>query len=109
MVYYSSDPYACKNENIFKKRKIIFFFSIKIITFSNLIGSKRMANGAGGGFEAYVYPEWSTIVGWFIFVGCIIPIPLVYIVNYIKEYRAIVLGRIVRVFDYYILSFSFLN
>jgi hypothetical protein len=48
-----------------------------------------MENGAGGGFEAYIYPEWSTIVGWLIFAGCIIPIPLVYIVSYIREYRAI--------------------
>jgi hypothetical protein len=45
-----------------------------------------MSNGAGAGFDAYVYPEWSTIAGWLIFVGCIIPIPLVYIVNYIREY-----------------------
>jgi hypothetical protein len=55
-----------------------------------------LKNEANGGFEAYVYPEWSTIVGWFIFAGCIIPIPLVYIVNYIKEYQNIGLNNIVR-------------
>ncbi len=55
-----------------------------------------MENQANGGFEAYVYPKWSTIVGWFIFAGCIIPIPLVYIVNYIKEYQNIGLKDIVR-------------
>ena len=54
-----------------------------------------MKNGSGGGFPAYEYPQWSTILGWFIFVGCIIPIPLVYLVNYIKEYRAIEVKEIV--------------
>lgn len=45
-----------------------------------------MSNGAGAGYKAYVYPEWSTIVGWCIFVACIIPIPLLFIINYIREY-----------------------
>jgi hypothetical protein len=48
-----------------------------------------LENGAGGGFDAYIYPEWTTIAGWCIFIGCIIPIPIVYIVNYIKEYRSL--------------------
>ena len=54
-----------------------------------MINVKTMSNGAGGGFDAYIYPGWSTIVGWLIFVGCIIPIPIVFIVNYIREYRSI--------------------
>ncbi len=61
----------------------------EIITFSNLITSKRLSSNGGGGFEAYVYPEWSTIVGWCIFGVCIIPIPVVYIIIYIREYRSI--------------------
>jgi hypothetical protein len=48
-----------------------------------------MSNGAGGGFDAYVYPEWSTAVGWMIFIACIIPIPLVFFVTYFQECFAI--------------------
>lgn len=48
-----------------------------------------MKNGSGGGYAAYEYPQWSAILGWMIFVGCVIPIPLVYLINYIKEYRSI--------------------
>ncbi len=48
-----------------------------------------MSNNAGGGYKSYVYPEWSTIVGWFIFLICLIPIPLVYVITYIREYRSI--------------------
>jgi hypothetical protein len=62
---------------------------VKIITFSNLINSKPLSNNPGGGFDGYVFPEWSTIVGWFIFIGCIIPIPLFYVINYIREYRSL--------------------
>jgi hypothetical protein len=68
---------------------------IKVITFSSLINSKPLSNNAGGGFDAYVYPDWSIIVGWCIFAGCIIPIPLVFIINYFREYFA--LGRIENV------------
>ncbi len=50
---------------------------------------KLLESGAGGGFEAYTYPGWTLGVGWLIFIGCILPIPLVYIVNYIKEYRSL--------------------
>ena len=78
-------------------------FIIKIITFSNLITSKAMENGPGAGFEAYVYPQWSTILGWFIFVACIIPIPLVYLVSYIHEYIAIGRRQVVDFFLYSIL------
>ncbi len=45
-----------------------------------------MSNNAGAGFDAYVYPKWSTIAGWCIFAACILPIPLVFIVNYFREY-----------------------
>jgi len=55
-----------------------------------------MKNEASAGFDLYVFPEWSTIVGWFIFAGCILPIPLVYIVNYIKEYLNIGIKDLVR-------------
>ncbi len=53
-----------------------------------MLTAKAMSNNAGGGFDAYIYPEWSTIVGWCIFVICIIPIPLVYVISYIREYRS---------------------
>ena len=55
-----------------------------------------MANNAGAGFEYYAYPQWSTALGWIIFICCVIPIPIVYIVNYIREFRAIPLRRLVR-------------
>ncbi len=55
-----------------------------------------MKNAESAGFEAYEYPRWSTIVGWFVFAGCIIPIPLFYLINYIKEYLSIGLLEIVR-------------
>jgi hypothetical protein len=64
-------------------------YFVKIITFSNLLTSTTMSNNPGAGFEAYVFPQWSTILGWCIFVACIIPIPLVYIVNYFREYFAL--------------------
>ncbi|CAF3654294.1 unnamed protein product [Rotaria socialis] len=35
-----------------------------VITFSNLWTSKQMSNGAGAGYEAYVDPGWSTVIGW---------------------------------------------
>ncbi|CAF3820110.1 unnamed protein product [Adineta steineri] len=59
-----------------------------IIIFSKLISSKRMTIGAGGGFDEYIYPEWSVIIGWIIFLLCILPIPLVYLISYINEYRS---------------------
>ena len=48
-----------------------------------------MKNLASAGFEDYEYPKWSTAIGWLIFVACIIPIPLFYLVNYIREYRSL--------------------
>ncbi|CAF4087060.1 unnamed protein product [Rotaria socialis] len=58
---------------------------IIIITITKLISAEPIKLGAGGGFPEYIFPRWSTILGWFIFVFCIIPIPLVFLVNYIKE------------------------
>lgn len=55
-----------------------------------------MTNNESAGYEKYQFPEWSTIIGWFIFAGCVVPIPLVYVVNYIKEYRAIRFHQMVR-------------
>lgn len=60
-----------------------------MIIASNILTTKPLSNTGGGGFDAYVYPEWSTILGWFIFSLCIIPIPLVYVVTYIREYRSL--------------------
>jgi hypothetical protein len=57
-----------------------------------------MENDPSAGFPKYRYPEWSQIIGWFIFAACIVPIPLVYIINYIKEYLDIRLKTIVRLF-----------
>jgi len=81
------------SHKIFKSIRNIF---IQIIIFSKLITSAPLKIGASGGYEAYQYPQSSTILGWFIFIACIIPIPLVYLVNYIKEYQAIRLLKIVR-------------
>jgi len=64
-----------------------------------------MKNGASAGFEAYEYPRWSQVVGWLIFVGCIIPIPLVYLVNYIKEFQKIGLRQLVRITIFLIICF----
>ncbi|CAF1020255.1 unnamed protein product [Rotaria sordida] len=70
-----------------------------IITFSNLVNTKRMSHSASAGYEAYEYPDWSVIVGWCIFIACIIPIPLVFIVNYIREYFALGRKEIIQTID----------
>ncbi|CAF4778621.1 unnamed protein product, partial [Rotaria socialis] len=49
--------------------------------------TQSLKDGAGGGFDEYVYPKWSAILGWIIFAFCILPIPVCYILNYIQEYR----------------------
>ena len=83
---------------IFSLIKSNYFFiqKKKIITISKLISSEPLKNKASGGYDDYEYPQWSTILGWFIFIACIIPIPIVYIVNYIKEFKAIRLSQIVK-------------
>jgi hypothetical protein len=73
-----------------------------------LLTAKPLSNGAGAGFDAYVYPQWSTIVGWCIFVACIIPIPLVFIVNYFQEYFALARRETVS-FWYSIFSFIIID
>ena len=65
---------------------------------SKFMSIEPMKNKAGGGFEEYTYPMWSTVLGWMIFLACVIPIPLVYIINYIKEYKALNVKYIVRLF-----------
>ncbi|CAF1682399.1 unnamed protein product, partial [Adineta ricciae] len=67
-----------------------------IIIVTKLIGAEPMINKEGAGFEKYQYPQWSTILGWFIFIGCVIPIPLVYLVSYIKEYQRLGLQQIAK-------------
>ncbi|CAF0763036.1 unnamed protein product [Adineta ricciae] len=58
-----------------------------ILTVTNLLNAQPLEAAAGAGFEAYQYPTWSTILGWFIFAFCILPVPLVFVVSYIKQYR----------------------
>ena len=65
------------------------FLFIEVISLSNLLGAKRMFNGAGAGYQAYEYPPWSSVLGWCIFACCVMPIPLVYFINYIQEYRSL--------------------
>ena len=36
----------------------------------------------------YIYPSWSNYVGWLILIFSLLPIPLVYLINYLKEYRS---------------------
>jgi hypothetical protein len=66
------------------------FIQVIIIT-KFLEASSTMKSPAGSGYPEYIFPQWSIIVGWFIFAICLIPIPLFFLVNYIREYRA--LGR----------------
>ncbi|CAM4839307.1 unnamed protein product [Rotaria magnacalcarata] len=60
-----------------------------VITVSNLLNTAPLKLDAAGGFPAYEFPQWSTTLGWVIFVICIIPIPLVFLINYIREYKRI--------------------
>lgn len=48
-----------------------------------------MKSSAGSGYPEYIFPQWTIIVGWIIFAVCLIPIPLFFLVNYIREYRAL--------------------
>ncbi|CAF4127459.1 unnamed protein product [Rotaria socialis] len=58
-----------------------------VITATNLLNTAPLKLDASGGFPPYEFPQWSTTLGWFIFVICIIPIPLVFLISYIQEYR----------------------
>ncbi|CAF1258043.1 unnamed protein product [Rotaria sordida] len=64
-----------------------------IITVTNIIGTRPLTIDAAGGFPHYEFPRWSTILGWFIFVCCILPIPIVFVISYIREYRKIAAQR----------------
>jgi hypothetical protein len=70
--------------------------SLKIITVLNLVNSETLQNKEGDGFAAYVFPQWSAILGWIIFVICIIPIPLFFLISYIQEYRRLPQDYLVR-------------
>ena len=70
--------------------------AVKIITALNLVNSEALTNAAGGGFDAYTFPRWSTILGWIIFVVCILPIPLFFLISYIQQYQRLPLDTVVR-------------
>ncbi|CAF3291294.1 unnamed protein product, partial [Rotaria sp. Silwood2] len=71
-----------------------------VLTISNLVGAAPLSIKAAGGFPDYEFPRWSVILGWFIFAFCILPIPLVFIINYIREYRRLAAEKLVsRNFD----------
>ncbi|CAF1230667.1 unnamed protein product [Adineta steineri] len=67
-----------------------------ILTITNLLNSAPLKTEAGGGFEAYEFPTWSTVLGWLIFVVCVIPIPLVFIISYIQQYRRLAAERLIN-------------
>jgi hypothetical protein len=60
---------------------------VKIITALNLLNTNTLTEKAAAGFDEYVYPKWSAVLGWMIFACCVMPIPLYFIFNYIREYR----------------------
>lgn len=72
---------------------------LQILTISNLINSAPLKEDARAGYPAYEYPRWSTILGWCIFVVCVIPIPLVFIISYIRQYRKLAAKQRVSDFD----------
>lgn len=59
----------------------------------NLLNSTSLKDKASAGFPDYEYPVWSTVLGWLIFTSCVIPIPLVFIISYIREYRLLAAQR----------------
>ncbi len=59
-----------------------------------------MKSSAGSGYPEYIFPQWTTIVGWIIFAICLIPIPLVFLINYIREYHALRRSNHVSRFTY---------
>ena len=54
---------------------------------ANLVTSTELVAAAEAGYPEYVYPKWSTVLGWLIFVICILPVPAFFIYTYIKEYQ----------------------
>lgn len=65
------------------------FVNCQIVIVTKLISAKPIEIKGSAGYETYVFPIGSTVCGWFIFVACIIPIPIVYIYSYVKEYKLI--------------------
>jgi hypothetical protein len=59
------------------------------------LNSSTLKNDAGGGFPEYEYPRWSTILGWFIFAICVLPIPLIFVIRYIQQYKKLAAERLV--------------
>jgi hypothetical protein len=72
---------------------MLLVFFVKILTISNLINPSTLKNEASGGFPAYEYPRWSIILGWCIFAICILPIPLIFVIRYIQQYRKLAAER----------------
>jgi hypothetical protein len=70
-------------------------FFVEVITITNLLNSSTLKEQASGGFPEYEYPRWSTILGWFIFVSCVLPIPVFFVISYIQQYRRIAAERLV--------------
>lgn len=70
-------------------KNLIYLVFVQIITILNLLNTTTLKDEATGGFDEYVYPKWSVILGWMIFVCCVIPVPLIFVLNYIREYRKI--------------------
>ena len=62
----------------------------------NLLSSTSLKDKASAGFPDYDYPVWSTVLGWLIFASCVIPIPLFFIISYIREYRILAAQKRVR-------------
>jgi len=70
------------------------------------MNSSTLVDKASGGFAEYVYPRWSTILGWFIFAFCILPIPLVFVISYIKQYRKIAAQKYSRTKPVYLAALT---
>lgn len=68
---------------------------VQVLTVTNLINSEPLENQAAAGFDAYRFPTWSIALGWFIFVVCILPMPLCYILTYVQGYRKLAAARMV--------------
>jgi hypothetical protein len=57
------------------------------------LNAAPLVDKAAAGFAEYEYPRWSTILGWFIFVICILPVPLFFVISYIQQYRRLAAQR----------------
>lgn len=70
--------------------------SSKVITIANLATSTELVAEEGAGYPEYIYPKWSTAVGWIIFAICILPVPSFFIYTYVKEYQYLSAEKQVR-------------